>query len=75
MVILGTRRSTSEVNRVGCFLCGYRDCLFCPVVGIYQGVGTPLGGPSGIRNSGSRGSVLVRISDVRIASTGKILRW
>jgi hypothetical protein len=68
-------RSRGEVNHAGPFLYRCCDCLFCLVVGLYQGFRTPLGGPSGIRDCGSRRSVFVRLSDVRIASTGKILRW
>lgn len=48
--------------------------VFCPVVGIYQGVRTPVGGPSGICDCGSRGGVFVRVFDVRLASTREILR-
>ena len=32
-----------EVNHAGSFLCRRCDCLLCPDVGFYQGVGSPLG--------------------------------
>ena len=64
-----------EVNHVGYFLCRSRDCLLLLIVELYQGVGTPLGGRSGIRDCGNRRSLSFRLSDVCVASTGKILRW
>ena len=64
-----------EVNHVGSFLCRYCDCLLCPAVGFYQGVGTPLGGFDGICDCGNRRGVSVRLFNVRAASAGKILRW
>ena len=50
MPLCDVARSRGEVNHVGSFLCRCCDCLFRSDVGIYQGVGSPVGGFDGIRD-------------------------
>ena len=65
---------TSEVNHVGSFLRRCRHRFLCADVGLYQGGGAPLGGSNGIRNCRNHGGLSVRLSDVRVASAGTVLR-